>query len=126
MAMNALLGGKNQSQGGGGSAIGNLASQFLGGSHGGHSGGGGGGGGKNSIAGKLAGQLASNLFSPSEKPDPPQNYHGGQNANAPNHHQGGLAGSVFGNVAHMFGGQESHGVSSRDSTEPGVQSEWLC
>lgn len=103
MAMNALLGGKKQSSGGG-SGIGGLASQFLGGSSGGH------GGGSSGIAGKLAGQLASNLFSPSDKPEPPQNYHGGQNSSKPSH-QGGIAGAVFGGVAHMFGGKESSGVS---------------
>lgn len=107
MAMNALLGGKKQSSGGGG--IGGLASQFLSGSGGGHSGGSSSGGGSG-IAGKLAGQLASNLFSPAEKPPPPQNYHGGQNSNKPSH-QGGIAGAVFGGVAHMFGGKESSGVS---------------
>lgn len=110
MAMNAILGGKKQSSGGGG--LGGLASQFLGGSGGGHGGGhGGGNSGGNGLAGQLAGKLASNLFSPSEKPNPPQNYHGGQN-NKPSH-QGGLAGAVFGGVASMFGGKESssHGVS---------------
>lgn len=105
MAMNAILGGKKQSSGG--SGIGGLASQFLssgnGGGSGGHSSGGSG------IAGKLAGQLASNLFSPSDKPAPPQNYHGGQNTHKPSH-QGGIAGAVFGGVAHMFGGKESSGV----------------
>lgn len=102
MAMNAILGGKKQS-GGGSGGIGALANQFLGGSSGGGS------HGKDGIAGKLASQLASNLFSPSEKPEAPQNYHGGQ-GHKPTH-QGGLAGAVFGGVAHMFGGKESHGVS---------------
>lgn len=108
MAMNALLGGK---QGGGGSGgggmgnLGNLANQFLGG------GSSGGGGGKTSsgLGGKLVGQLASNLFSPSEKPPAPSNYHGGQNSNAASHQQGGLAGAVMGGVASMFGGQHSSG-----------------
>ncbi|PWI73817.1 signaling related protein [Purpureocillium lilacinum] len=109
MAMNALLGGKGSGGGGGGShggnPLGSLANQFLGGgSHGGSSG----GGGKNNAAGKLVGQLASNLFSPSSKPEQPQNYHGGQNTGH-GQHQGGLAGAVFGGVAHMFGGKESHG-----------------
>ncbi|GAO14609.1 hypothetical protein UVI_02009390 [Ustilaginoidea virens] len=105
MAMNALLGGKKQSSSGGG--LGGLASQFLGGSGGGH---GGGSSGGNGIAGQLAGKLASNLFSSSDKPPAPQNYHGGQGSNKPSH-QGGIAGAVFGGVAHMFGGKESHGVS---------------
>lgn len=107
MAMNAILGGgKKQSSGGGG--LGGLASQFLGGggAHGSHSSGSSG----NGLAGQLAGKLASNLFSSSEKPAAPQNYHGGQNSSKPSH-QGGLTGAVFGGVAHMFGGKESHGVS---------------
>jgi hypothetical protein len=108
--MNALLGGKKQSSGSGG--IGGLASQFLGGGGGGSGGHGGGSSGGSGIAGKLAGQLASNLFSPSEKPEQPQNYHGGQSKPS---HQGGLAGAVFGGVAHMFGGKESSGVSLASS-----------
>lgn len=107
MAMNAILGGKKQSSGAGG--LGGLASQFLGGGGGGgHSGGS--GTGSNGLAGQLAGKLASNLFSPSEKPEPPQNYHGGHNTSKPSH-QGGIAGAVFGGVAQMFGGKESHGSS---------------
>ncbi|OAA54888.1 WW/Rsp5/WWP domain protein [Cordyceps fumosorosea ARSEF 2679] len=100
IAMNALLGGKQSSGGGGSSALGSLANQFLGGSSG--------GGGKNSsgIGGKLVGQLASNLFSPSDKPEAPSNYHGGQTQNASTHQQGGLAGAVMGGVASMFGGQQ--------------------
>ena len=106
MAMNALLGGKHGSGGSGGSGsssspLGGLASQFLGGSHGG-----GGSGGKNSSAGKLVGQLASSMFSSSNKPDQPSNYHGGQSSGHGSH-QGGLAGSVIGGVAHMFGGKPS-------------------
>lgn len=107
MAMNALLGGKQGGGGGGGnsSALGSLANQFLSGgsSHG--------GGGKTSsgIGGKLVGQLASNLFSPSDKPEAPQNYHGGHNQNSPSHSQGGFAGAVMGGVASMFGGQSSSG-----------------
>lgn len=106
--MNAILGGKKQSSGGGG--IGGLASQFLGGSSGGggHGGGGGGSGGGNGIAGQLAGKLVSNLFSSSDKPDTPQNYHGGHGGSKPSQH-GGLAGTVFGGVAQMFGGKDSHG-----------------
>ncbi|KAH0601932.1 hypothetical protein MHUMG1_00811 [Metarhizium humberi] len=114
MAMNALLGGKKQSSGGG-SGIGGLASQFLGGSSSGH------GGGSSGIAGKLAGQLASNLFSPSDKPEPPQNYHGGQNSSKPSH-QGGIAGAVFGGVAHMFGGKESSGNQNYGYSNTGAGS----
>lgn len=99
--MNALLG----KSGAGNSALGSLANSFLSGNSGG---GGHGGGGKNSIGGKLVGQLASNLFSPSQKPEAPSNYHGGQQSSAP-HSSGGLAGAVFGGVAHMFGGQQSSG-----------------
>lgn len=104
MAMNALLGGKQGGGSGSNSGLGGLASQFLGG-------GSSGGGGKNSsgIGGKLVGQLASNLFSPSEKPEAPSNYHGGQNHNSPSHQQGGLAGAVMGGVASMFGGQQGSG-----------------
>ncbi|KAG6090672.1 hypothetical protein E4U30_008139 [Claviceps sp. LM220 group G6] len=113
MAMNAILGGKKQSSGGGG--IGGLASQFLGGSSGGsgHGGGGGGSGGGNGIAGQLAGKLVSNLFSSSDKPDTPQNYHGGHGGSKPSQ-QGGLAGTVFGGVAHMFGGKDSHGSGNQN------------
>ncbi|TWU74901.1 hypothetical protein ED733_003942 [Metarhizium rileyi] len=116
MAMNALLGGKKQSSGG--SGISGLASQFLGGSS---SGGGGHGGGSSGIAGKLAGQLASNLFSPSDKPAAPQNYHGGQSSNKPSH-QGGIAGAVFGGVAHMFGGKDSSGGQNYGYSNTGAGS----
>lgn len=107
--MNALLGGKNSGHGnsghGSGSGLGGLANQFLGGGHGsgGHS-----SGGKNS-AGKLVGQLASSLLSPSNKPEQPQNYHGGQSSSSQHHTQGGLAGAVMGGVANMFGGKPGHG-----------------
>lgn len=106
MAMNAILGGgKNSGHGGGGGsgagALGDLASQFLGGSSGG-------GGGKHSGASKLVGQLASNLFSPSDKPEAPQNYHGGHQQSQSGH-SGGLAGAVMGGVAHMFGGKQGSG-----------------
>ena len=118
MAMNAILGGKQTSRhnGHGSSPLSGLASQFLGGGHGGghggsHGGGGGGSGGhdgKQSTAGKLVGQLASNLLSPSDKPEQPQNYHGGQSSGGSQHHQGGLAGAVFGGVAQVFGGKHGH------------------
>lgn len=106
--MNALLGGKNSSHGGGGGGgggLGSLANQFLGGQHGGGSGGG------KSSAGKLVGQLASNFLSPSNKPQQPSNYHGGQTSGHSSQQGGGLAGAVFGGVANMFGGKPSHGSS---------------
>ena len=88
--------GGQQSHGAGG-----LASQLLGGLT--HSSGSGGGQSSSGIGGKLASQLASNLFHSSDKPPPPQNYHGGPSAQSSN--SGGLAGSVMGGVAHMFGGK---------------------
>ncbi len=102
-----------------------LQSQFAGQHHGGsnsnplgqiisgltHSGGGhghsGGGGALGGVGGKLAGQLVSNLFS-SDGDHKPQNYHSGQST-AQQQHSGGLAGSVMGGVAHMFGGQHDSG-----------------
>jgi hypothetical protein len=126
--MNAILGGKHgggSSGGHGGSnPLSGLAGQFLGGgnhgSHGSH-----GGGGKNSSAGKLVGQLASSLLSSSNKPQQPQNYHGGPSPNQ-SQHQGGLAGAVMGGVANMFGGKHgghsdvrhkpSHPLACRAST----------
>lgn len=119
--MNALLGGKNSGHGGGGGGgggggFGNLANKFLGGQHGGD-----GGGGK-STAGKLMGQLASNLLSPSNKPEQPQNYHGGQTSgNSSQHQGGGLAGAVFGGVANMFGGKPSHGSSVSHPLPPCIR-----
>jgi hypothetical protein len=110
MALNALLGGKNNGGGGHNSnALSGLASQFLGGgnSHNQHHGGGGSG-----MGGKLVGKLASNLLSPSPKPEQPQNYHGGQ-TNSGHQQQHGLAGSLMGGVASMFGGKHgSEGVCS--------------
>lgn len=105
-AMNALLGGKS-----GSSPLGQLANQFLSGGKNNHGGGGGGSGG-NGIGGKLASQLASNLFSPSQKPDAPSNYHGGHGSSKPTE-SGGMAGAFMGQMAHMFGGKEhaSSGVS---------------
>lgn len=113
-------GGSSGGGGGGGSSsssnpLGGLANQFLGG---GSQGSGGGGGGKNSSAGKLVGQLASNMFSSSGKPDPPQNYHGGSTAGQPSH-SGGLAGSVMGGVANMFGGKPG-GSNVRSSVVPTI------
>ncbi len=105
--MNALLGGGKQGSGGhgGSNPLGNLAGQFLGG--GSHGGGSGGGKQSSGLGGKLVGQLASNLFSPSNKPAAPQNYHGGQTSGGGHsqpHNQGGIAGAVFGGVAELFGG----------------------
>jgi hypothetical protein len=103
--LQSSLGGK---QHGGGSHNSNPLGSIIGGlthSGGGHGGGHGGGGG--GLPGKLVGQLASNLFSSnSNKPSQPQNYHGGPSQAPP--HSGGIAGSVMGGVAHMFGAQ-SHG-----------------
>jgi hypothetical protein len=59
--------------------------------------------GGSGIGGKLANQLVSNLFSSSNKPAAPQNYHGGPTQNVQN--TGGFAGSMMGGVAHMFGGK---------------------
>lgn len=119
MAMNALLGGK---QGGSGhnsssSPFGGLANQVISGlthsnggghaqqqQHHGSSGAAGGG-----LGGKIVGQLTSNLFSSGNKPSQPQNYHSGQAAQSP-HNSGGLAGSMMGSVAHMFGGQPGASV----------------
>lgn len=114
MAMNALLGGGKHGQSSGGNSsnhgsnpLGDLASQFLGGGHG--SGSGGSHGNKPSGAGKLVGQLASNLLSPSSKPSPPQNYHGGNTSGQSSQNHGGIAGAVMGGVANMFGGKPGHG-----------------
>lgn len=115
MAMNALLGGKQSgSHSGSSNNFGGLANTVLSGlTHSGGSGGHGSSGGQSGsggLGGKLVGQLASNLFSSGNSKPPPQTYHGAQTAQ----HQssGGLAGSMMGGVAHMFGGQ-SHGSVSR-------------
>lgn len=114
MAMNALLGGNKQSSSHGGSSnnLGGLANQVFSGlthnssgSHGASSNHGSSSGG---LGGKLVGQLAQNLFSSGNKPQAqPQTYHGGQQTTS-QQNSGGLAGSMMGGVAHMFGGQ-SHG-----------------
>ncbi len=91
-----------------GQIIGGLT--HSGGGHGSHGGGGG-------LGGKLVGELASNMFSSGNKPPQSQSYHGGPSANP--QHAGGLAGSVMGGVAHMFGGQEPAQVGSA------VQCKWL-
>ncbi|RYC60733.1 hypothetical protein CHU98_g5494 [Xylaria longipes] len=105
IATNALLSqftggnGKPHSGGGHGSGgLGSLAGQLIGslgnshgsshGTSGSHSGGGG--------SSNLVGQLASNLFSSGQKPEQPQNYHGGQS-----HSSGGLAGQVMGGVSDL-------------------------
>jgi hypothetical protein len=124
--MNALLGGKNSgnSSGGHGSNPLGLAGQLIGGitqSSGGQSSGSGGhgGGGKNP-AGKLVGALASSLLSSgnNNKPQQPQNYHGGQTSGHQAQHSGGLAGAVMGGVASMFGGKPSSSVRIADLTPP--------
>ena len=117
--MNALLGGKQGGSGSGhnsnSSPFGGLANQVISGlthsnggghaqqQHHGSSGAAGGG-----LGGKLVGQLTSNLFSSGNKPQQPQSYHGGQPQGP--HHSGGLAGSVMGGVAHVFGGQSGSSV----------------
>ena len=122
--MNALLGGGKHGQSGSGhnshgsssNPLGSLANQFLGsGSHG-SSGSSHGNGGKNSSAGKLVGQLASSFMSSSSnKPQQPQNYHGGQTGgHSGSHSQGGLAGAVMGGVTSMFGGKPGHESSVSD------------
>lgn len=116
MAMNALLGGNKQSGNHSSSSnnLGGLASQVFSGlthsgsgsqgtsaSHGSSSGG---------LGGKLVGQLAQNLFSSGNKPQAQsQNYHSGQQT-AQQQNSGGLAGSMMGGVAHMFGGQSQGSV----------------
>ncbi|KAI1767026.1 hypothetical protein GGR53DRAFT_160745 [Hypoxylon sp. FL1150] len=114
-ATNALL---NQFSGGkthgnsshGSSGIGGIAGQLIGGLGGSHSSSGHGsssGGHSGGASSNLVGQLASNLFSSGSKPQQaqPQNYHGGQSSQP--QHSGGLANSMMGGVASMFGG--SHG-----------------
>lgn len=103
-----LLGGKNNGGGGasGSSPLGSLAGQFLGG--GGGSGNSGGGG-----LGKIGGALASSFLSSGNKPDQSQTFHGG-NSSTGQHQSHGLAGSIMGGVANMFGGgKPNHGVSNR-------------
>lgn len=112
--MNQLLGGKQSHGSGHGGGHGSnplgLAGQLLGGLSGGGHGSGGHGGGSNP-AGKLVGALASSVLS-SNKPQntTPQNYHGGPPQNQP-HHSGGLAGTLMGGVASMFGGGHHQGQS---------------
>lgn len=103
--MSNLGGGNSGNSHGGGQGI---AGQLLGGLT--HSGGQGhSSGGSSGLGGKLVGQLASSLFSSGNKPSQPQNYHSSQSESS---HQsgGGLAGSVMGGVASMFGGKQ-HGQS---------------
>lgn len=121
--MNALLGGK---QGGSGhnsssSPFGGLANQVLSGLT--NSNGGGHGqqqhhgssGASSGLGGKIVGQLTSNLFSSGNKPSQPQNYHSGQAAQS-SHSSGGLAGTMMGGVAHMFGGQSGASVRLLDTS----------
>ncbi|KAF6843995.1 ww domain-containing protein [Colletotrichum musicola] len=116
MAMNALLGGKNSnhgspsgSHGNSSSPLGGLANQLISGI-GGH-GSSGSSGGKSSL-GKLGGALASSLLNkPSQGQQ--QGYHGNQSSGHQQH--GGLAGSLMGGVANMFGGgKQTHGVGDTD------------
>lgn len=119
MAMNALLGGKSGGSGSGhnsnSSPFGGLANQVLSGLT--QSNGGGHGqqqhhgssGASSGLGGKIVGQLTSNLFSSGGKPSQPQNYHSGQ-ASQSSHSSGGMAGSMMGSVAHMFGGQSAASV----------------
>lgn len=128
--MNALLGGNKQSGNHGTSSnnLSGLANQVFSGlthsgsgshgtsaSHGSSSGGG--------LGGKLVGQLAQNLFSSGSKPQgQAQNYHSGQQTTQPN--SGGLAGSMMGGVAHMFGGQSHSSV--RCVAFPSRQTNQAC
>jgi len=106
MAANALMGklggGQHSNSGHSSSPLGGLANQFLG-SHSSS-----GQSSSSGLGGKLVGQLASNLFHSSNKPQAPQNYHGGATTQPQN--TGGFAGSVMGGVAHMFGGSSSSSV----------------
>ncbi|KAI1460969.1 hypothetical protein F4805DRAFT_454417 [Annulohypoxylon moriforme] len=101
--------------------IGGIAGQLiggLGGSHSSSSGHGGSSGAHGGGTGQLVGQLASNLFSSGHKPQQPQNYHSGQSNQTP--HSSGLAGSVMGGVASMFGGghgsQPNYGYTNAGQT----------
>ncbi|KAL2759525.1 hypothetical protein ACRALDRAFT_2038382 [Sodiomyces alcalophilus JCM 7366] len=108
MAMNMLMGGKDSRQGSSGkSPLGNIAGHIMGGgNYGGQGGGGGGGGGKNPL-GKIGGALASSLLNTGggSKPDQPGTFHGGPVSGQQQQH--GLAGSIMGGVANMFGGSSS-------------------
>ncbi|GJD01912.1 WW domain-containing protein [Colletotrichum higginsianum] len=117
MAMNALLGGKNSNHGSSSgnqsssSPLGGLASQLMSGIGGhGNSQGGSSSGGKSSL-GKIGSSLASSLLSSGSKPQQgqQQSYHGNQSSGHQQQH-GGLAGSLMGGVANMFGsGKQNHG-----------------
>lgn len=116
MAMNALLGGKqsgsNGKHTGSSNNFGGLASQVLSGlTHSGASSSNASSGAHNAsggLGGKIVGQLASNFFSSGSNGKPVQNYHSGQTAQQQS--SGGLAGSMMGGVAHMFGGQSHNSV----------------
>lgn len=121
--MNALLGGKDNGQGQGGSGMnfGNLAGHLMGGSnsndHGGNGNGNSGhtasGGGKHTL-GKIGGALASSfLHTSGDKPGHAQNAQGVGQTSGNQHH--GLAGSLMGGVANMFGNSQAHQVSSSRS-----------
>lgn len=116
--MNALLGSGKQSGSGHNSSsspFGGLANQVISGLTHSNNGHGqqqqqhhGSSGASSGLGGKLVGQLTSNLFSSGNKPAQPQNYHSGQTTQP--HNSGGLAGSMMGSVAHMFGGQSGSSV----------------
>lgn len=129
MAMNALLGGKQGGSGSGhnsnSSPFGGLANQVISGLTNSNSGGHGqqqqhhgSSGAAGGLGGKIVGQLTSNLFSSGNKPAQPQNYHSGQSAQS-SHNSGGLAGSMMGSVAHMFGGQSGPSVRLRARKDRG-------
>ncbi|RYP54095.1 hypothetical protein DL768_001097 [Monosporascus sp. mg162] len=140
LASNALLGhlsgGGNKPHGGshgnsnGSSGLGGLANQLMGGlgggSHGGSHGsshGSSSGGHGPGNPGKLVGQLASSIFSSSHnKPDQAQSYHSGQSHQP--QHSGGLAGTVMGGVANMFGhGRQSNYGYSNSSQSSGYSGQ---
>lgn len=129
MAMNALLG-KNSSHnnssgshGNSSSPLGGLASQLISGIGGhGNNNANTSSGGKSSL-GKLGGALASSFLNKPQQQQQQQgqqgyqgqqqNYHGSQSTGHQQQH-GGLAGSLMGGVANMFGGNKpAHGVGSR-------------
>lgn len=78
------------------------------------------------MGGKLVGKLASNLFSSSDKPEQPSNYHGGQSTGSNQNH--GMAGSLMGGVASMFGGKhgsdgQNYGYSNSGSPGAGYSGQ---
>lgn len=109
--MNMLLGGKDSGHGNPGSnPLGNISGLMGSGNYNSH--GSGGGGGKNPL-GKIGGALASSLLNTGGKPEQPDTFHGGPVSGQQQPH-GGLAGSIMGGVANMFGGgsSQTQGVST--------------